>query len=198
MNMYAVRTSILLGLSFALLTGCSGDRRGRSSRDIPSAATRPPATNEMAAPGVPGAYPYDLWIGSSLYRVEQEPERERLRVELVQWSNGPYGGRDAVFRVTNPGGPSVLVWNVRQQVRLPGSAQTPRAWETQRSDYPGRGWQDAVLPPGGSAEFPLPASFDGDWRVCLLYSREMPGSEAPNRRFDGTYEAIGPSVREPE
>jgi hypothetical protein len=71
-----------------------------------------------------------------------------------------------------------------------------RSWETRESDYPGRGWEHATIPAGGSVQFPMLSPTEDVWRVCLLYSREVPDSHAPNRRFIGTYESIGPSVRE--
>ena len=144
----------------------------------------------------PTTYPYDLWIGRSVNHVERETNVARVRVEFIRWSDNPYGGRDALFRATNPGNRPVLVWNVRQQVRVSRADGAGKAWETRESDYPGRGWQSATIPAGGSAQSPMLCPTNGEWRVCLLYSREASGSEAPNRRFDGTYESLGPSVRE--
>lgn len=144
------------------------------------------------------AYPYDLWIGSSLNRVEQEAEGGRLRIELRRWSDDPKGEREAEFRVTNPGDRPILVWNVRLQVALQHSGEVTQAWETRQSDYPGRGWEHPMIPASESVKFPMASPGEGTWRVCLLYSREMIGSQATNRQFDGTYESIGPIVQDDE
>ena len=38
-------------------------------------------------------------------------------------------------------------------------------------------------------------SGEADWRIRLLYSREISGAESPSEVFDGTYESIGPTLR---
>lgn len=189
-------SGIPLGLCVAMLGACSGDTRGRSARDLQMSTTGPSGSEGMAAPVAPSRYPYGLFLGSSFYRVEQEPERGRLIVELAKWSDTPDGGKDAVFRVTNTGDRAVLVWNVRQQVCVSGSDGVARVWETRHNGFPGRGWENAMLMPGESEEFPIPSDPEGEWRVCLLYSREIPRSQASHRQFDGTFESISPNVRE--
>lgn len=197
MSMNAPAARLLLVICLGMLSACSREARPGTEHANQGAATRASTTRDRGASADSSAYPYDLWIGASVNHVEQEAEAGRLRVELVRWSASPYTlTPDAVFRVTNPGNRPVLVWNVRQQVSVPRSDWAARVWETQQSDYPGRGWEHVVIPTGGSVQFPMLSPTEGDWRVCLLYSREMPDSQAPNRRFDGTYESISPSVRE--
>lgn len=196
--MSSISATCLLVLCFAMLSACSREMRGRSPHGIPRLATGTSASKESATPAASSGYPYGLSLGASFYQVEQEPERERLAVELARWSDRPDGGKEAVFRVTNRGDRAVLVWNVRQQVCVPSAGGVARVWETRRSDYPGPGWQHPMIPAGGSEEFPMLSETDGDWRVCLLYSRENHHLEGPNRQFDGTFESIGPSVREVE
>ncbi len=140
-------------------------------------------------------YPYQLALGHSVYNVEREPETERLRMSLVRWTASPVGS-DSVFRVTNPGDRAVLIWNVRQQTLVGESGATN--WITSKSDFPGPGWDRPSLPPGGTLEFPFESPGDGSWRVCLLYSREIMDRDrgSTNRLFDGTFEVMGPVVRE--
>jgi hypothetical protein len=138
-------------------------------------------------------YPYLLTLGHSVYSVEREPASVRLRIALLRWTENS-GGQDAVFRVTNPGDRAVLVWNVRQQVLANDSGAS--TWSTQQSDYPGRRWDRSDITTGGSVEFPMFSPCEGEWRVCLLYSRELLEPKSPNRRFDGTFELIGPAVTE--
>ncbi len=114
-------------------------------------------------------------------------------MSFVRWVEKP-GEVDAVFRVTNPGKRAVLVWNVREQSR--GSGSGAPDWSTHGSDYPGRGWDRAELPAGGSVEFPMASLSEGEWRVCLLYSRESTGPTDPGRQFSGTFEVVGPVVQE--
>lgn len=83
-----------------------------------------------------------------------------------------------------------------QPVRVPSTNKAAKAWETLKSDYPGRGWEHSIIPAGGSVQFPMSLPSEAEWRVCLLYSREVPGSQSPNRRFNGTYESVGLGVRE--
>jgi hypothetical protein len=189
---------IALVLCLAMLGACSRTTRGPAAQGIRRPAAGASTSRELAATGAPSAYPYDLWLGHSLYHVEREPDRIRLVVEWVAWSEVRDGGREALFRVTNTGDRSVLVWNVRQQVCVPSADGVASSWDTRSSDYPGRGWKHAMIPPGGSEEFPIPSGTEADWRVCLLYSREIPLAQGTNRQFDGTYESVGPSVREPD
>lgn len=140
-------------------------------------------------------YPYQLALGHSVYHVECESEADRLTMSFVRWVEKP-GEVDAVFRVTNPGKRAVLVWNVRQQSR--GSGSGAPDWSTHGSDYPGRGWDRAAVPAGGSVEFPMASLSEGVWRVCLLYSRESTGPTDPGRQFSGTFEVVGPAVQEEE
>lgn len=195
-GMSSISARFLLVLCFAMLSACSRDVRDRSPHGIQKQATGTSASKDIAAPVALNSYPYGLALGNSFYKVDQEPGRERLIVELVKWSDNPEGGKEAVFRVTNRGERAVLVWNVRQQVCVPSSEEVARVWETRRSDYPGRGWQRSMIPAEESEVFPMRGETDGDWRVCLLYSREIHPSEVPNRQFDGTFESIGPSVRD--
>lgn len=150
----------------------------------------------LAQPDSP-AYPRLLTIAGGVNHVEQEPADQRLRLEWVRQEDATANGTDAVFRASNPGTRSVLVWNVRLEVRVSGPGD-PKAtsWEMRENDYPGRGWEHATIDPGQSVQFPMLSPVDDEWRVCLLYSRETPGSQPPNRRFDKTYEAIGPVVRD--
>jgi len=196
MTMNAIITRLLLVLCLGMLGACSRDTRGTTVHANPATAMATSTTRADAAPGDSNVYPYDLRMFSSVYRVDREADAARLRLELIRWSDGPNGGKDALFRVRNPGDRPVLVWNVRQQVRAPHSAGAAQTWETEQNDYPGRGWENSVIPAGGSVQFPMPSPGEDDWRVCLLYSRETPDSTAPKRRFGGTYETIGPSVRE--
>jgi len=178
-------------------------RPGRDFRSVTvfrflndESAAQGPSSTQPATSAVDGdEYPYLLRHGQSIYRVEREPDGEGLDLKVVRWLQND-GVPVAIFRLTNPGQRSALVWNVRQQVSTPLPNGTLTFWETLQSDYPARGWDRDVVPPGGSAEFPILSPSDSDWRVCLLYSREMQHSASPNRRFDGTYEAIGPTVRE--
>lgn len=130
--------------------------------------------------------------------MEQEPEHAHLVLEFSKWSTTQDGGEDAVFRVTNRGSRPVLVWNVRQQAHTPGPGGLVSPWQTQYDDYPGRGWHHAMIPAGGSEEFPITPAPEDHWRVCLLYSRERLDSQPPNRQFDGTFESIGPSMQRPD
>lgn len=195
-TMNTTRANLCIAVCLTLISGCSRDTELRSSRVMPKPAGGLPAVTRNAAPESAGAYPYTLGLGNAVYHVEQEANIKRLVVELSHWSDTSDGRKEAVFRATNAGDRPALVWNVRQQVYVQGTNRDVVLWETRHSDYPGRGWQQVVIPPGGSETFPLPSPAEGDWRVCLLYSREIPGPLASDRRFDGAYESIGPGVRE--
>jgi hypothetical protein len=186
---------LLLSICLVLLGACSRDMRGRTAHAKSAAATAASPTGQNTTPANSTTYPYDLWIGRAVNHVEREADASRVRIEFIRWSDSA-SGRDALFRVTNPGTRPVLVWNVRQQVCGTRSEGAVKSWETRESDYPGRGWERATVPAGGSVQFPMPSPTEDVWRVCLLYSREVPDSHAPNRRFGGTYESIGPGVRE--
>ena len=207
-SMNPIDTRLLLAMSLATIAACfcacsssSQEARGGPSRANPGAAggtTRiGTGGNQPPVPPDRPVYPYQLVMGSSVNHVEQEAEGTRLKLKWVRWSDSTANGTDGVFRVTNPGTNAVLVWNVRQEVRIPRPDNaTAKAWDMRQSDYPGRGWERAILQPGESVQFPVLSPGESEWRVCLLYSREMPGSEAPNRRFDRTFESISPNVRE--
>ena len=184
----------LLVTSLIVLGACS-DTRSRTAHVNGAAATAASPPGQNTAPKDSTTYPYDLWIGRAVNHVQQEADASRVTIEFIRWCDSA-NGRDAMFRVTNPGKHPVLVWNVRQQVCGTHSEGAVRSWETRESDYPGRGWEHAIIPAGGSVRFPMLSPTEDVWRVCLLYSREVPDSQAPNRRFGGTYESIGPSVRE--
>ncbi len=196
LTMNAIRAGLILVPCLVMLGGCSRGAQGTAAHASHGGATGTRTVRGNASPDDPSAYPYDLWIGRAVNRVDREAEAARLKVELVRWADGPYGGREALFRVTNPGDRAVLVWNVRQQVWVAPSNAPAGVWDTRQSDYPGRGWEHSIIPAGGSEQFPMSSPGEGDWRVCLLYSRAMPGAEGLNRRFDGNYESIGPRVRE--
>ena len=138
-----------------------------------------------------------MWIGRAVNQVDREADPARVKIEFLNWSESNYGQAEALFRVTNPGPRPVLVWNVRQQVSSRRSVGVGNSWETVESDYPGRGWESSTIAEGGSVHFPMLPPTNGQWRLCLLYSREVPGSQAPNRRFGGAYESIGPSIQQP-
>lgn len=211
-SMNPIDTRLLLAMSLATIAACfcacsssSHEARGGPLRANPGAAAgtarigigiggnQPPAQTDLPV------YPYQLVLGSSVNHVEQEAEGTRLKLEWVRWEGSTANGTDGVFRVTNPGTNAVLVWNVRQEVRIPRPDNAKaKAWDMRQSDYPGRGWERAMIQPGESVQFPVLSPGESEWRVCLLYSREMPGSEAPNRRFDRTFESISPNVREDE
>lgn len=190
---------MLLGLAcVTMVASCSRGPQARAVSGIRVPPAGPPADlREMPAVPAP-RYPYALSLGNSVYRVEQEPVHGRLKVEFVRWSEVRDGSRDAVFRVTNPGDRPVLIWNVRQQFRESVPQAGADAWGNGPDDYPGRGWDRPTIPAGESQTFPLSSGMDGVWRVCLLYSREIPGSETGHRQFGGTFEAFGPAVQEPE
>ncbi len=188
-------------LCLGLLGACSRDSRVGYETAKPAPTTGTTLTQETALSGDSTTYPYDLWIGRAVTRVEQEPNASRLKIELVRWSQNPYGGSDAIFCATNPGNHPVLVWNVRQQVSFAHRDGAAKPWETRENDYPGRGWSHSTIPAGGSVQFPMlsPAKTSKtEWRVCLLYSRELAGSHPPSSRFGGDFESISPSVREPD
>ena len=186
---------LLLGICLVVLGACSADTRRRIEHANHGAATGASFSGETTAPAESPTYPYDLWIGRAVNHVERETDTARVRIEFIRWSDSS-NGMDALFRATNPGKRPVLVWNVRLQVYGPHSEGTTRSWETRESDYPNRGWEHGAIPAGDSVQFPMLCPIEGDWRVCLLYSREVLGSEAPNESFEGTYESIGPIVRE--
>jgi len=190
---YSVRSPLLI-TCVALLSSCSrhGERSATQSDQPRAGGSSARAGMVMAA--APPAYPYTLSLGSSVYHVEQESESARLVIEFSNWTKGEEGGTDAVFRVTNRGSRPVLVWNVRHQIRIPGSNGLVGPWQTTHQDYPGRGWDRPMIPAGGSHEFPITPDTDAQWRVCLLYSRERLDSIPSNRLFDGTYESIGPTM----
>jgi hypothetical protein len=182
-------------LCIAIFGACSPRTRVRTTASNVAVAGSA-ATHEQAEAEGSTAYPYDLWIERAVYLVEQEADTARVRIEFVRWSNNHDGGPEALFRVINPGTRPVLVWNVRQQVFAPNSDAGGNSWQTRESDYPGRGWETATIPAGASVQFPMSSPSEGYWRVCLLYSRELPDSQSPNRRFGGDYESIGPGVQE--
>jgi hypothetical protein len=184
----------LLVTCLIVLGACSDTRSGVTHANR-AAATAVSPSGQNTAPNDSTTYPYDLWIGRAVNHVDREVDASRIRIEFIRWSDGA-NGRDALFRATNPGKRPVLVWNVRQQVCETHSEGAMRSWETRESDYPGRGWERATIPAGGSVKFPMLSPTEDVWRVCLLYSREVLDSQEPNRPFGGTYESIGPSVRE--
>jgi hypothetical protein len=194
MSIRSVGAGVLLLSCIATVAGCS-PRMQMSTGSASAASTAGPATPKQTAIGEDaGAYPYLLRIGAAVNRVEREPDAERVRIDFVRWSGSNYGGREAVFRVTNPADHAVLVWQVRQQVSvsLVQSAASSRG----KAIIQGHGWESATIARHGSVEFPTLSPAEGDWRVCLLYSREALDSQAPNRHFGGTYESIGPRMHE--
>ena len=178
-----------------MLGACSCGTRVQTGSLNPAPVASTPAASDKAV-GDSTGYPSDVWIGRAVYHVQREAEVSRVRLGFIQWVNGSGGWREAIFRATNPGDRAVLVWNVRQQTSLLRPSGTAKAWQTEESDYPGRGWEHSIIPPGGSVQFPMvpPEPGQGHWRVLLLYSREDAGSDARSRHFGGDYESIGPNL----
>jgi hypothetical protein len=175
----------LVTMCAVLLASCATDRTGLAPQDGHQA--------EADA----SVYPHLLTLGHSIYRVDREPDSDRLKIDFVRWSGMTTAGApEALFRVTNPGPRSALVWNVRLQVLTTNSEAAAPAWETKHNDYPDR-WDHVDIPAAGSAEFPMLPPMTGVWRVCLLYSRELFDSHSTNRQFAGEYELLGPNVPQP-
>lgn len=138
-------------------------------------------------------YPYVLQLGQSVYHVDREPAAVQPSIAFKNWTVS-YGAPEAQFSITNPGARAILIWNVRLQVSI--GSESSANWRTTESDYPGRGWPRSDIPGGSSAEFIMSSETTNGWRVCLLYSRENKPAEGGQRTYGGTYEVVGPSVRE--
>jgi hypothetical protein len=116
-------------------------------------------------------------------------------LDFVRWDQDAGHDREvAIFRLTNPGPRSVLVWNERVQVRTEG-AQSADEWKTVHSDYPTFDLPGAFKA-GQTFEFKWRAPAQGPWRVCLLYSKDTATPLLPEgtERFEDNYEVIGPEL----
>jgi len=198
MSINSFSARVLLLACITSLVACSPRTGVRAGAGSLAPATGAANSKKQATGEDSATYPYILRLGEAVNRVEREPDAARVRIDFVRWSLSGYGGPEALFRVMNPADRPALVWNVRQQVAVPVSNGPGNSWETLESDYPGRGWETATIPAGGSVQFPMSSPTERGWRVCLLYSREAPDSQIPNRRFNGTYEAVGPTVHDVE
>lgn len=100
-------------------------------------------------------------------------------------------GNQAWIKVTNSEPCAVLVWNVRVQVpsKNKGKGTDGFGWDTIHDDYP-KG--DSRLNSGATGKVLVPIQFEGSWRVCVLFSKEIHGKpEAVSpTQFDGTLEVI--------
>lgn len=125
--------------------------------------------------------PYYLRAGGpqSVTLITNAPESNRVSISLVTGTD-----ENPVFRLANGEGHTILLWNVRVQVRSEGSGTDGFGWDTVSDDYPDG---QAKFSPGESGTFRVQNPREIPWRVCIIYSTDWADS---GNSASGNYEVI--------
>jgi hypothetical protein len=107
---------------------------------------------------------------------------------MIQSQNQPF-----VQQPANAESHSILVWNIRSQVRSAGAAADPARWETVADDYYPLGPGISRFAPAQSDEFWAKRPSETPWRVCILYSKDWTDS---GNTTSGNYEVISQEMNE--
>jgi len=118
------------------------------------------------------------------------PVANRVSISFASW-------RDEVpiFRLTNGEPHTILLWNVRVQVRSTGRGTDGFGWDTVYDDYPGTTGKhnSAHYPPGSTGEFRVDHPGETPWRVCAVYSMDWTDT---GKSYSGNYEVISQELKE--
>ncbi len=194
----------LLGTVF-VLASCAKTPSGVVAGSYAAGRTKPRVIDNAPTANLPDdshPHPHNVVIGQAVYPLENETELDRLNVQFVRWTAVTTAGVPmAIFRVRNTGSRLVLVSNVRKQVLSqalsPGTEPSPTAWRTVEQGYP-ENWDRAEIPAGEEAEFLMLPPLEGDWRACLLYSRQLLSARSAGpRQWVSFYESNGPRMPQP-
>jgi len=139
---------------------------------------------------------YVVKVGGAFIPISKTSSSNSVSFAFDHWSKqGSDAESLAVFRLTNSGPGSILLWNVRVQNSTTDVAITPSGWEAVQDDYPSA--TTAVCEPRSSIEFWVSKPIMIPWRVCVIFSRELSESDRPKdsqRAWGGNFEAIGRPV----
>jgi hypothetical protein len=186
--MTAIRKTPTLLFSFVVavvLIGCASSAPTSPSKTSPAT---PPITNTTAT----NTTLYYLHAGgpSLIVGFDTWPASNRLSMTLLSSADGV-----ARFRLTNQEPTTILIWNVRTQVRSIDTATKEVVWTTKHDDYPSID-PTAKLLPGGTATLNVPYARPMPWRLCLIYSKEQQHRNSTNRGIFGDYEVISREIDE--
>lgn len=141
-----------------------------------------------------GVY-YTLIAGGpqSVVQITNAPSSNPVSVTYV-----PSQSHTAVFRLTNREPQSIIIWNVRVQVKVQDGGTDGQGWKTVHDDYP-TGNKLARIPPGGTDQITAEWPDKEPWRVCVLYSKErkIEPNPAGRREYTGNFEVISAELNEP-
>jgi len=167
-----------------VLIGCTSSAPTSSNKPLPA----PPITNTPAT-NTPLYYlnaggPY-LIVG-----FDTLPESNRLSMTFLYSADGLSG-----FRLTNQEPTTILIWNVRTQIRSTNTVTKEVTWVTKHDDYPSIN-PSAKMAPGEVATLHVPYARPMPWRLCLIYSKEQQHRNSTNRGIFGDYEVISREIEE--
>ena len=180
-NIFSVFLSLLV---VAFIGGCAS-----STPDTQSKATTSPQIKSTNATN-PILYYLPAGGPSLIVGFDTLPESNRLSMTLLACADGV-----ALFRLTNQEPTTILIWNVRTQVRSTNSLAKEVSWVTKHDDYPSIR-PDAKMAPGAVATLSVPYARPMPWRLCLIYSKEQQHRNSTNRSIFGDYEVISGEIDE--
>jgi hypothetical protein len=149
------------------------------------------AQPQLAKPG--GAYTLIAGGPHSVVVLTNSPASNLVSVTYV-----PSPSPTALFRLTNREPQSIMIWNVRVQVKAKDGGTDGQGWKTVHDDYP-TGNKLARIPSGGVDQIMVSWPAGEPWRVCVLYSKErqIEPNPAGRREYTGNFEVISAELSEP-
>ncbi|MCD6052219.1 MAG: hypothetical protein K0Q55_3637 [Verrucomicrobia bacterium] len=135
-----------------------------------------------------GAYVLRAGGPHSVVQITNAPASNPVSITYV-----PSPSPTATFRLTNREPQSIMIWNVRVQVKAQDGGTDGQGWKTVHDDYP-TGNKLARIPTGGVDQVTVSRPGDEPWRVCVLYSKETVVTNP--RRYTGNFEVISQELKE--
>ena len=132
---------------------------------------------------------YVVHTASGLTAITNAPLSNSVQISLAP-RNHRHPSDVGVFRITNAENCSILIWNVRVQVPSAGRGTDGLGWDTVQDDYP---TGTSHFESHQADEIYVRRPDHAPWRVCILYSKEVPAGDRPNgsgRSWVGDYEVI--------